>query len=124
MQPQGRSLSYKTFFSWLLISVYQGGMIMMLAIWLFPEDFMNIVSISFTALVFNELLMVAFEITTWHRFMVIAEILTLLIYVCSMAWLDNDFGNLFYDSFIRFCFRFGFYTLVQVFLEAWRYHCS
>jgi phospholipid-translocating ATPase len=42
-----------------------GGAIMMLAIWLFKDDFMNIVSISFTSLVLNELLMVAFEINTW-----------------------------------------------------------
>ncbi|KAJ1341072.1 hypothetical protein BSLG_004313 [Batrachochytrium salamandrivorans] len=59
------ALSYKTFFIWLLISVYQGGAIMMLAIWLFENEFVRVVSISFTALVFNELLMVALEITTW-----------------------------------------------------------
>ncbi|KAJ1327335.1 hypothetical protein BSLG_010677 [Batrachochytrium salamandrivorans] len=62
---KGRALSYKTFFIWLLISVYQGGAIMMLAIWLFENEFVRVVSISFTALVFNELLMVALEITTW-----------------------------------------------------------
>ncbi|KAI8049231.1 hypothetical protein BDF22DRAFT_195005 [Syncephalis plumigaleata] len=88
---KGRSLSYKTFFSWLLISLYQGGAIMMMAIWLFKDDFMNIVSISFTALVLNELLMVAFEITTWHRYMIYAEVATLGIYIGSMSFLDVDF---------------------------------
>jgi phospholipid-translocating ATPase len=89
---KGRSLSYKTFFTWLLISVYQGGAIMMLAIWLFHDDFMNIVAISFTSLIFNELLLVAFEITTWHPYMVYSEIATLLVYVGSMMYLPQDFG--------------------------------
>ena len=90
---KGRSLSYKTFFTWLLISVYQGGAIMLLAIWLFPANFMNIVSISFTALILNELLMVAFEITTWHRYMIYAEFATFILYLASMAFLDVSFGN-------------------------------
>ncbi|KAI9594921.1 ATPase, class II, type 9A [Syncephalis fuscata] len=88
---KGRSLSFKTFFSWLLVSLYQGGAIMMMAIWLFREEFMNIVSISFTALVLNELLMVAFEINTWHRYMIYAEVATLGIYIGSMSFLDVDF---------------------------------
>ncbi|KAG0056733.1 putative aminophospholipid-translocase [Gryganskiella cystojenkinii] len=88
---KGRSLSYKTFFSWLLISVYQGGAIMILSIWLFENQFVNIVSISFTALVLNELLMVALEINTWHRLMIVSEIATLVIYVGSMVFLPTYF---------------------------------
>ncbi|GJJ69282.1 phospholipid-translocating ATPase [Entomortierella parvispora] len=88
---KGRSLSYKTFFSWLLISVYQGGAIMILSIWLFENQFVNIVSISFTALVLNELLMVALEINTWHRLMIVSEIATLIIYVGSMVFLPTYF---------------------------------
>ncbi|KAJ3415021.1 putative aminophospholipid-translocase [Chytridiales sp. JEL 0842] len=89
---KGRSLSYRTFFTWLLISVYQGGTIMILSLWLFENEFVNIVSISFTALIFNELLMVALEITTWHPIMVYAEIVTLFIYVGSMWFLKTDFA--------------------------------
>ncbi|KAF9167782.1 putative aminophospholipid-translocase [Actinomortierella ambigua] len=88
---KGRSLSYKTFFSWLLISVYQGGAIMILSILLFENQFVNIVSISFTALVLNELLMVALEINTWHRLMIISEIVTLLVYMVSMVFLPTYF---------------------------------
>lgn len=33
---------------------------------LFENEFLNIVAISFTALVINELIMVALEITTWY----------------------------------------------------------
>ncbi|KAJ3380305.1 putative aminophospholipid-translocase [Entophlyctis sp. JEL0112] len=88
---KGRSLSYKTFFMWLVISVYQGGAIMLLSLMLFDNEFVNIVSISFTSLIFNELLMVAFEINNWHPWMVYSQILTLAIYIASMWVLTTDF---------------------------------
>jgi phospholipid-translocating ATPase len=39
---------------------------MILALVLFENEFLNIVAISFTALILNELIMVALEITIWH----------------------------------------------------------
>ncbi|KAI8344670.1 hypothetical protein BC941DRAFT_464880 [Chlamydoabsidia padenii] len=92
---KGRSLSYKTFFVWLLISVYQGGTIMVLSILLFEDEFIHIVSISFTALIMNELLMVALEINTWHKIMIIAEIVTMMIYFASMWLLPTYFDMAF-----------------------------
>ncbi|GAA5838244.1 hypothetical protein JCM3766R1_001874 [Sporobolomyces carnicolor] len=88
---KGRSLSYKTFFTWLMISLYQGGAIMLASLVLFESEFLNIVSISFTALVLNELIMVAVEITTWHMLMVVSEIFTLALYVISIAFLPEYF---------------------------------
>jgi hypothetical protein len=38
---------------------------MIISLFLFEDEFLHIVSISFTALVLNELIMVALEITTW-----------------------------------------------------------
>ena len=38
---------------------------MIMSLVLFETEFLHIVSISFTALVLNELIMVALEITTW-----------------------------------------------------------
>lgn len=67
---------------------------MLLSIWLFEDEFVNIVSISFTALIFNELLMVALEIQTWHPYMIAAELITLLVYMVSMTILKTDFGML------------------------------
>merc|ERR1711939_1070296 len=84
---KGRSLSYKTFFTWLMISLYQGGAIMLASLILFENEFLHIVSISFTALVINELIMVAVEITTWHTVMVISEVITLALYIASIAFL-------------------------------------
>ncbi|KAG9302506.1 hypothetical protein G9A89_007210 [Geosiphon pyriformis] len=88
---KGRSLSYRTFFQWVMISVYQGGAIMIMSIVLFEDQFVHIVSISFTSLILNELLMVALEINTWHPYMIMSEILTLIIYCVSMAFLPTYF---------------------------------
>ncbi|KAL7420230.1 putative aminophospholipid-translocase [Cryptotrichosporon argae] len=88
---KGRSLSYKTFFTWLTISVYQGGIIMLLSLLLFESEFLHIVAISYTALVINELIMVALEITTWHTYMVLSEIGTAVVYFGSMAVLPAYF---------------------------------
>lgn len=70
-----------------------GGTIMVLSILLFEDEFIHIVSISFTALILNELLMVALEINTWHRIMIVAEIVTMLIYIASMWLLPTYFGK-------------------------------
>ncbi|CAG8437521.1 7140_t:CDS:10 [Diversispora eburnea] len=66
LDEDGRSLSLRTFFQWLMISIYQGGAIMIMSILLFEDEFVNIVSISFTALILNELIMVALAINTWY----------------------------------------------------------
>ncbi|KAI0286511.1 hypothetical protein BC826DRAFT_972568 [Russula brevipes] len=55
-----RALSYKTFEIWLMISVYYGPRSV-----LFENEFMNIVAISSTALILNELSTLALEITIW-----------------------------------------------------------
>lgn len=46
--------------------VSQGAAIMIMSLVLFETEFLHIVSISFTALILNELIMVALEITTWY----------------------------------------------------------
>jgi len=88
---KGRALSKKTFFSWVMKSVYQGGVIMVLSIILFEGSMLNIVAITFTTLVLTELLNVAFEIHTWHWLMIVSEIVTLFIYFLSMVVLKSYF---------------------------------
>jgi len=109
---KGRALSYKTFFQWLMISLYQGGAIMIMSLLLFENEFLNIVAISFTALIFNELIMVALEITTWHIYMVIAEIVTLFFYVISMAFLPEYFDLSFVIS-TRFAWKVALIVAVS-----------
>ncbi len=60
---KGRSLSFKTFFLWVFISIYQGGAIMYGSFFLFDDDFIHVVSITFTSLILTELLMVALTVS-------------------------------------------------------------
>jgi hypothetical protein len=60
---------------------------------LFESEFLNIVSISFSALVLNELIMVAVEVTTWHSLMILSEVFTLALYVVSILFLPEYFGE-------------------------------
>ncbi|KAK9466771.1 hypothetical protein V1512DRAFT_165962 [Lipomyces arxii] len=91
---EGKSLSYVTFFVWVLISVYQGAIIQGLAQLLVGLDmvyFFKMVSVSFTALLLNELLMVALEIITWNKIMLATEIVTLGAYIASIPFLSEYF---------------------------------
>lgn len=89
---KSRSLSYRTFFVWVAISVYQGCAIQILAQLLVGlDDFPKMVSVSYTALVINELLMVAAEVTIWHWIMVVSIITTAAIYLGSLPLLGEYF---------------------------------
>lgn len=66
---------------------------MLLSALLFESEFLHIVAISYTALVINELIMVALEITTWHTYMVISEAGTAVLYFGSMLVLPAYFGQ-------------------------------
>ena len=87
----GRSLSYRTFFVWVLVSVYQGGIIQGLAQVLTEVDGPRMVAVSYTTLVLTELLMVAIEIPTWHLVMVLSIVGTSLAYVGSVPFLTDYF---------------------------------
>ncbi|XP_026484609.2 probable phospholipid-transporting ATPase IIB [Vanessa tameamea] len=92
---KGRQLSYKTFYIWIGISIYQGGVIMYGALVLFEEQLIHIVEISYTALILTELIMVALTVDTWHRLMILAELISLLMYTATLliftTYFDADF---------------------------------
>jgi phospholipid-translocating ATPase len=91
----GRSLSYKSFFIWVAVSIYQGSMIQGLSQLLVGvgEDtttiFARMVSVSFTVLVLNELIMVAMEVTTWPWIMIASIVGTGGIYFGSIPFLGG-----------------------------------
>ena len=108
----GRALSYRTFFIWVLVSVYQGCVIQGLSQILVgvgkaptpsstnPDKgastsqdpvFSKMVAVSFTALILNELCMVAAEITTWHPVMIITILGTAVAYFGSLPFLGGYF---------------------------------
>ncbi|SCU81654.1 LANO_0B03796g1_1 [Lachancea nothofagi CBS 11611] len=90
----GVSLSYKTFFVWVALSLFQGCIIQGFSQGLTSLnelDFKRLVALSFTALILNELIMVAIEIYTWNKTMVISEVLTFFIFVASVPFLNEYF---------------------------------
>ncbi|KAL8694532.1 MAG: hypothetical protein Q9218_000863 [Villophora microphyllina] len=88
----GQSLSYRTFFVWVAVSIYQGSIIQGLSqILVGSVDSPQMVSVSFTVLIINELIMVASEIVTWHRIMVASLLGTMAIYVGSVPLLGGYF---------------------------------
>ncbi|CAK7216272.1 Putative aminophospholipid-translocase [Sporothrix bragantina] len=101
---EGRSLSYRTFFVWVFVSIYQGAMIQGLSQLLTEVDGPRMVAVSYTALVLNELLMVAIEITTWHPVMIVCIVGTFLLYVGSLPFLGRYF-DLQYVLSIGFLWR-------------------
>lgn len=87
----GRSLSYRTFFVWVFVSIYQGGMIQGLSQILIEVSGKKMVAVSYTVLVLNELLMVAIEITTWHPLMIACIVGTFVVYAGSVPFLGEYF---------------------------------
>eukprot|EP01116_Phalansterium_solitarium_P016867 TRINITY_DN400_c3_g1_i1.p1 TRINITY_DN400_c3_g1~~TRINITY_DN400_c3_g1_i1.p1 ORF type:complete len:1058 (+),score=360.52 TRINITY_DN400_c3_g1_i1:1014-4187(+) len=108
---KGRSLSFKTFSMWVFTSVFQAGAIMLMSLVLFDQNLINIVSITFTALILTELANVAFEIHTWNRYIVVSELGTVLIYFGSMFMLPMYFDLSFIFS-LAFVWRVALVTVV------------
>ncbi len=59
---KGRALNTKTFLVWAFKSIYQGAIIMIGCVVLFDDNYLNIVSITFTSLIFIEMLNVYLEV--------------------------------------------------------------
>jgi hypothetical protein len=76
-----------------LLILPAGGVIMYGALFLFEDEFIHVVAISFTALILTELIMVALTVRTWHYLIVLAEVLSLGIYILSLIVLKDTFGE-------------------------------
>jgi len=106
---KGRVLSYKTFFTWILISVYQGAAIMYLGMLLFQEDFIHVCAITFTVLIVTELLMVVVTVRTWHWLMAVAQIISIGSYLLALVFLPEYFDPKFITS-TQFIWKFAAIT--------------
>lgn len=113
----GKSLSYKTFFVWVGISIYQGCVIQGLSQILTPTSdgeehyFTRMVAVSYTVLILNEIVMVAVEITTWHWIMICSILGTIVIYFGSVPTLAGYFD-------LEFVISTGFLWRVAAILAA------
>lgn len=117
---EGRSLSYRTFGVWVLVSVYQGSIIQGLAqifVGMAENQFKKMVAVSFTVLVMNELVMVGLEVTTWHVYMVLTLGATALLFYASFPLLGEYF-DLEYVLTVGFLWRVTAIMAVSI-LPPW-----
>lgn len=105
-------LNFTMFWIWLWKSIYQGCMIMLLALILFEDTgFFNIVTITFSALVLTEWLNIATEIEKWHWLMVASLVGSAVCYTCSILLMKEYFD-------IAFIFSMGFLWRVLLITTA------
>lgn len=90
---KGRALNLKTFLTWVWISIFQGAAIMLLSITWFNDSFVNIVSITFTSLIFIELLNVFSQVHHLQKKILLTSFLTLVIYLSCILFLRNYFDT-------------------------------
>lgn len=71
------------------------------ALLLFDQDFVHVVTISFTSLIITELVMVVLTVHIVHWTMIVAEFFSITIYALSLFFLESFFGTaLCYLSYI------------------------
>ncbi|KAF2016740.1 phospholipid-translocating P-type ATPase-like protein [Aaosphaeria arxii CBS 175.79] len=117
----GRSLSYKSFLIWVLVSIYQGSMIqglsqLLVGVASSADDtplFTKMVAVSFTVLVLNELVMVAMEVVTWHWIMIASIVGTAGIYFGSVPFLDGYF-DLEYVKSVEFWWKLAVVAAISL----------
>jgi phospholipid-translocating ATPase len=110
----GRELNFKNFLFWCFKSIYQSGIIMFGSIFFFPDNiFLKIVTVSFTALIYLEILNVYMEINKFHWFMWVALISTCIIYTLTLLLFD-------YYLDVYFVFKWSiFWRIIVIALIAW-----
>ena len=107
---KGENLTFKIFMIWFWKSTFQGSVIIMLSLYLFDNTFLEIVTITFTALIIIEFLNIYSTITTWHYLNGVSLGLSLFFYLFSLIFLKrlfyltdltfNDILKIFFLSFM------------------------
>ena len=87
---KGRELNFKNFLWWLFKAVSQASIIMFGSLFIFKDKlFLKIVTVSFTALVYLEILNVYMEINKLHWFMIFSLMSTCAIYTLTLQFLSE-----------------------------------
>jgi phospholipid-translocating ATPase len=88
---KGRELNNRTFCFWVWKSIYQAAIITLLPVALFPESLREYTTLTYTALIINELLNVLSEVNKMSWAMFIVEILTAASYFGSLILWPLEF---------------------------------
>ena len=87
---KGRELNLKSFLFWLFKAIFQSFIIMFGSILLFQDSiFLKIVTVTFTALIYLEVLNIYLEINKYHWFMWVSFGSTVVVYLLTILLLDN-----------------------------------
>ena len=87
---KGREQNFKNFLCWLFKAVAQASIVMFGSLIMFKEKlFLKIVTVSFTALVYLEILNVYMEINKIHWFMIFSLLGTCAVYTCTLMFLSE-----------------------------------
>ncbi|ELP90095.1 cation-transporting ATPase, putative [Entamoeba invadens IP1] len=106
-------LSMTSMLTWVSVSILQAVVIMFLCMFLFKETFLDIVSISFTALILIELINVGFSIKRWNWLILSSELFSVTIYFLSFFFLKSYF-----DLHFVFSWQFWWKLFVIVVLTS------
>lgn len=88
---RGLDLSTKTVMLWLFIGIFQGATIIMLSIYTFERETIEIATITFTALIFIDNFNVFSLVRTWHWLMTAALLFSISCYLICLIPLKNFF---------------------------------
>ncbi|KAI5180522.1 phospholipid-translocating ATPase [Nematocida sp. AWRm80] len=86
----GSVLNNNTFSTWMFMGYYQGVTIMMLTLLFFDKMLLQLVSITFSCLVLNELLMVFLCVSKVHKTMIVGQTISILLYLLSFKVLSDE----------------------------------
>ena len=87
---KGREMNLKNFLWWLFKAVSQASIIMFGSLIIFKDNlFLKIVTVSFTALVYLEILNVYMEINKLHWFMIFSLLSTVAVYTLTLQFLSE-----------------------------------
>lgn len=109
---KGSNITIKVFFIWLWKSVFQAGIIFLLSLYFFDNTYINIVTITFTALIMIEFLNIYSTIRTWHKIITISIIVSAITYFISLFFLKNLF-------LLSSLSLFDFLHILIISLSAW-----
>ena len=91
-------MNFKTFALWVWKSIYQGSVIIMFALFFFNDSYTNIVTITFTSLIFIEILNVYTQTHKYTFRMLMMQVATGVTYFMSIVLLKEYFDVSYINS--------------------------
>ena len=111
---KGRELNLKSFLFWLFKSIFQSFIIMYGAILFFPDNiFFKIVTVTFTDLIYLEILNIYLSINKFHWFMWVSFGSTLVVYLLTIFLMKN-----YLDAYFLFE-PVTFFKIIPIAIIAW-----